>query len=75
MAHMKALLFLFFLVTTRSEPSPTVYLCGSKNAARYHYSATCRGLSKCQGKIVKMRLVEARKQKKTFCKWEEKVSR
>ena len=48
-----------------------VYICDSETAKKYHYSKTCRGLSKCKHEIVEIRLTEAKNRGKTLCGWED----
>lgn len=71
---MKPLLMLFFFLTNATcqekKESPTVYLCDSPNAKKYHYKVDCRGLSNCSYKTIKTTLEKAKKDKKTRCGWE-----
>lgn len=68
---MKMLLFICFLFyTVGCADSRTVYICNSKNARKYHYTANCRGLSDCQYRIVKTTLEIATRSNKTLCEWE-----
>ncbi|AXY78538.1 hypothetical protein D3H65_06280 [Paraflavitalea soli] len=68
---MKILLCIGCLTTGCSIPETKVYVCDSKNAIRYHYKATCRGLSNCRHAIISLSLKEARNRGKTLCKWED----
>jgi len=68
---MKAVLFLLVLVNSRCAPDESkVYVCHSKSATRYHYSKTCRGLSNCTYRIIKITEKEAKAAGKTLCGWE-----
>ncbi|MET3876370.1 5-bromo-4-chloroindolyl phosphate hydrolysis protein [Chitinophaga sp. OAE865] len=68
---MKTFLLIFFLFSTAGCAGPkTVYICNSKNARKYHYTADCRGLSDCQYRIVKTTLKSAVSKNKTLCDWE-----
>lgn len=52
-----------------------VYICNNKKADKYHNSPTCRGLSNCQFKIVKISAQTAKKKGMTLCAWEGKKSK
>jgi 5-bromo-4-chloroindolyl phosphate hydrolysis protein len=67
---MKTALLTLLLINISCTDTATVYICDSKNATKYHYSPTCRGLANCSYKIVKITLEEAKKRGKTLCKWE-----
>lgn len=68
---MRTFLFIFFLFSAARCADPkTVYICNSKNARKYHYTADCRGLSDCQYRIVKTTLKSAVNSNKTLCDWE-----
>jgi hypothetical protein len=68
---MKVAVLIPFLFASMSCKDTTVYVCDSPNAKKYHYSATCRGLSNCTYRVVKKTMKEAKKQGKTLCKWED----
>jgi len=59
-----------FLNTINIGGPRTVYICNNKDADKYHYSSTCRGLSNCQHKLVKSDEPSARKKGMTLCGWE-----
>ncbi|WP_316826438.1 hypothetical protein [Pedobacter miscanthi] len=65
-----SLLILFFLTNITCKESTTVYICNSPNAKRYHNSSSCKGLSNCTYKIVKIDIEKAKKDGKTLCGWE-----
>lgn len=61
----------FFLGSLEQSEKTTVYICGSEKAPRYHYNSKCRGLNKCDYKILKTTLATAQAKGKTLCKWED----
>jgi len=65
------LLGLFFLTNVTCTDSKYVYICKSNDAKKYHLKETCRGLSTCQFKVVKITVTEAKSQGKTLCSWED----
>lgn len=72
---MKTFVLIFFLFGVAACAGPkTVYICNSKNARKYHYTAECRGLSDCQYRIVKTTLKSAVGSNKTLCDWERESS-
>lgn len=68
---MKLLLYACLLAGNVRCSQVTVYVCDSKNAARYHYKSDCRGLNNCRHRIVNMPVETAKKANKTLCKWEQ----
>ncbi len=62
-------LFLFAQTITTIETK--VYICKGKGSKRYHYTKTCRGLSRCSTKVYKVTLKKAKEMKKTLCGWED----
>ncbi len=54
-----------------TEVETYVYLCNSSGGKKYHYSRSCRGLSRCKASIIKVTLQEAQKRGKTLCGWED----
>jgi hypothetical protein len=71
--NMKKLLALACLVTLTSFHLPTtyVYLCDSEGGKKYHFTESCRGLSNCKHRIVKVTLEEAKGLGKGLCGWED----
>ncbi|NII84264.1 MULTISPECIES: hypothetical protein [unclassified Pedobacter] len=69
---MKSLLIiiLFFFTNTTCKENTTVYICNSAGAKKYHYTSSCRGLSNCTYKIIKVDIEKAKKDGKTLCGWE-----
>lgn len=51
---------------------PTVYVCESTGAKRYHYSLNCRGLKHCTHDIVQKKRKEAERFGLTLCGYEAK---
>jgi hypothetical protein len=47
-----------------------VYICNNKHTKKYHYSATCKGLSNCKYKLLKSTEAVARNQGMSLCGWE-----
>lgn len=70
---MKTLLLSVFLFLTNvtCKEAPTVYICDSSGAKRYHLSSTCKGLSNCQHKILKVSLDAAKRKGRTLCGFED----
>jgi len=66
------LLSMRILLNTTTAAGPDVYICNNKITDKYHYSSTCRGLSNCQFKIVKITIAGAKAKKMTLCGWESK---
>lgn len=67
---MKTIVFLllgFFTCPT----SPTVYVCYSPTAKKYHLSEKCRGLNACEHEIKKMSMAEAKAEGWEKCGWED----
>ena len=71
---MTTILFLVRIFFSTVIPAGTtdVYICNNKQTDKYHYSSTCRGLSNCQFKIVKISVQSAKSKKMTLCAWESK---
>ena len=63
-------LLLFFFTNITCKENTTVYICNSGNAKKYHYTSSCRGLSNCTYKIIKVEIEKAKKDGKTLCGWE-----
>lgn len=61
-----------FLNTVNATIPEDVYICNNGKAEKYHHSATCRGLSNCQFKIVKISAKVAKNKGMTLCGWESK---
>ncbi|RFZ85184.1 hypothetical protein DYU05_06170 [Mucilaginibacter terrenus] len=68
------MLYLYTPVTllfSGSKADNTVYVCDSPNAKRYHLKESCRGLSNCTYRIIKISPEQAKKSGKTLCRWED----
>lgn len=66
------LVVLFILPISNAETTETnVYICKGKGSKRYHYTKTCRGLSRCSTKVYKVTLKKAKELKRTLCGWED----
>ena len=48
-----------------------VYVCTGPSSKKYHYSNSCRGLSRCSKSIVKVKLSKAKEMGRTLCGWED----
>jgi hypothetical protein len=48
-----------------------VYICKGPESKKYHYTANCRGLSRCSTDIYKVTLAEAKEIGRTLCGWED----
>ena len=68
---MKSLLVGVLLVSGLGCTSPTVYVCDSPNAVRYHLKPNCRGLGTCDHRIIPITLEKAKKAHLSLCKWEQ----
>jgi hypothetical protein len=66
-----AVILLFFIITSFTSKVDKVYICDSKNATKYHYSETCRGLNACKHEIVKVTLKKAKDRGLGLCGWED----
>lgn len=65
------ILFSFIFFTSFSKTVGNVYVCQSKDATKYHYNPTCRGLNACKHIIVKKSIEEAKSNGLTLCGWED----
>jgi len=65
---------IFFNVVT-SDGQGDVYVCNNHSTKKYHLSPTCKGLSHCQFKIVKLSAQTAKNKKMTLCGWESKKNK
>lgn len=48
-----------------------VFICKGKGSKKYHYSKSCRGLSRCSTKIFGVTLKKAKEMNRTLCGWED----
>jgi len=69
MKKLLALLALFTLLSF-SVTEDKVYVCNSKNAKKYHYSETCRGLNACKHEIITMTKAKAKAAGLDLCSWD-----
>jgi hypothetical protein len=68
----KTILLLAFLsLTSFSNLTDSVYVCGPKGASKYHYKENCRGLNACKHEVIKKNLKEAKELGLTLCGWED----
>lgn len=72
----KILLTILFCLSLHSFDSSfhqetLVYICKGKGSKKYHFSSSCRGLSRCSTKIFKVTLQKARAMGRTLCGWED----
>ena len=49
----------------------TVYVCTGPSSKKYHFTKSCRGLSRCSKDIVKVTIGKAKEMKRTLCGWED----
>jgi len=57
------------ILTSYQQTSTSVYICTGPQSERYHKTNTCRGLSKCSTKIIKVTQEDAvKKYNRTPCK-------
>ena len=72
MMKLKITLFILlsaFILTSYQQTSTPVYICTGPQSERYHKTNTCRGLSKCSTKIIKVTQEDAvKKYNRTPCK-------
>nr|WP_282160692.1 hypothetical protein [Ulvibacterium marinum] len=64
------LLFLFIFSTTNKSEN-NVYICKGKGSKKYHYTKSCRGLSRCSTKTYEVTLKKAKEMGRTLCGWED----
>lgn len=62
---------LLYCLTSFTIVKDDVYICNSKEATKYHYTETCRGLNACKHEVVKKSLKEAKALGLTLCGWED----
>lgn len=74
---MKTMLLLgyIFLNTVSAAEPKTVYICNNKKTKKYHYSASCKGLSNCQYKVTKLTESAAKRKGLALCAWEARKSK
>ncbi|MEP3211160.1 MAG: hypothetical protein ABJN95_18375 [Maribacter sp.] len=48
-----------------------VYICKGKGSKKYHYTKSCRGLSRCSTKVYEVSLKKAKEMGRTLCGWED----
>ena len=58
-------------VSEAETTETTVWICQGPHSKRYHFTDTCRGLSKCSTPVVKVALTKAKKMGRTLCGWED----
>jgi hypothetical protein len=56
---------------TKTETPALVFICDSKSAARYHLKENCRGLQKCNYRIIQVTLNDAQQKNRTMCRMEQ----
>ena len=65
------LLFTFSFANYPIQKEAQVYICKGKGSKRYHYTKTCRGLSRCSTKVSEVTLKKAKEMRRTLCGWED----
>lgn len=68
MKKLKTALLLCAMVIALTSSTNYVYICTGGYATKYHSSASCRGLNRCGGDIIKVSEAEARNRGRTPCK-------
>ena len=72
---MKIILFITLLFTFSFDypvqKEAQVYICKGKGSKRYHYTKSCRGLSRCSTKTYEITLKNAKEMGRTLCGWED----
>lgn len=58
-------------INQNRQAEAEVFICKGKGSKRYHYTKTCRGLSRCSTKVYKVTLKKAKEMKRTLCGWED----
>ncbi|WP_298501810.1 hypothetical protein [uncultured Maribacter sp.] len=53
------------------KPETQVYICNTKSSKKYHYSKSCRGLSRCSASIEDVTIKKAKALGRTLCGWED----
>lgn len=63
---------IFLFISGISDSSENkVYICTGKGSKRYHYSKSCRGLSRCSNTVKMVTLEKAHAMGRTLCGWED----
>lgn len=62
---------IFLFVQAIPLEDTDVYICKGKGSKKYHYTKTCRGLSRCSTKVYEVTLKKAKEMKRTLCGWED----
>ena len=58
------------LNTIISNGPRTVFVCNNQHSKTYHYSSTCKGLSKCSFKLLETDEATVKKHGMKLCGWE-----
>ena len=64
------LVLVIFLISS-FKIETTVYICKTKSSKKYHFTKSCRGLSRCSIKIEEVGLSKAKRLGRTLCGWED----
>lgn len=62
---------ILLFVQSKTPIETNVYICKGKGSKRYHYTKTCRGLSRCSTKVYEVTLKKAKEIRRTLCGWED----
>jgi hypothetical protein len=66
-----SLIVSLLLFTSTSFKDSDVYICMGKGSKKYHYTKSCRGLSRCSTKTYEVTLKKAKEMGRTLCRWED----
>lgn len=62
--------FRIYLRNTET-PYDSVFICTGKYSRRYHLKRNCKGVSGCQGTVIKTALDQAMSKGRSLCGWED----
>lgn len=62
---------LLLSVNQNRHSETEVYICKGKGSKKYHYTKSCRGLSRCSTKVYGVTLKKAKEINRTLCGWED----
>lgn len=71
MKLIQSILILTITLINLNTTETNVYICKGKGSKKYHYTKSCRGLSRCSTKIYEVPLKKAKEMGRTLCGWED----